>query len=384
MQVVSYIKNINEIDRFIECGVTELIVAPKELSRFGDLTYESIISIAEKLRAKNIRPILEWDLLMTQSDFDKKSELVRPLLAHFDVVRVYDVGACGYLLSNSKASIQLVLEIGNHNQRGIEGWIKLCGDRLDRLVLSLELDSEMLKRYTSIVDVPVEFYGLGRMPLSYTPRKLVTPVFGHLGESFEIIASSEESPHKGFPVLQNTHGTFTFYMLDHGPIDHFGEMSEMGIDFLRIDLRHLPDLTLLKDACALVANFSSELCDSFKERYPRRLFKGFYNKNKSDSVFKKLKNERLSRTEEGYLGEVIDVAKKRYMGLIVRSNLIVTIGVVLRFRTPEGKEKKITITHLFDSSYNPIDSAVQGQLFYLPHLGGISTRTAVFVCDSTH
>ncbi len=379
MQVVSYIKSAEELSSFVDAGVSELIVAPKEFSRFGHLSIEQALALSERIKESGIRTVLEWDILMTQDVFEEKSKAVLPLLSSFDAVRVYDVGALNFVIENSETNVQLVLEIGNHNLKSIDGWIKLCGDRIDRLVLSLELDSSMLKEYAAKLDVPLEFYGLGRMPLSYTPRKLVSPIFGDKGESFEVIASSEESPHRDFPVLQNSHGTFAFYMKDHGPIEHFGELKSFGIDYLRVDLRHLPDLSLLSDVVKLAGEFSDELCSSIKERYPRQLFKGFYNKNKSDSVFKKLKNERLSRVEDGYLGEVIDVAKKRYMGILIRSDIEVRPGMDLIFKTPEGKTKELSLKAIFDSKYDPIESASKGRLFYLPHLGGISTRTAVFI-----
>lgn len=383
MKVVTYVESLNELDFIFSSGVREVIISPRPLSRFGKVTLADTPSLAQECRARGIKAVLEWDILMTQKVFEHKKKDVNSLLRYFDIVRVYDVGALNFLMSKCECMIQLILEHGNHNLRSIQGWATEIGKRLDRIVLSYELDKNSIARYLSELSVPLEFYGIGPMPLSYTPRKLLGPLFNHGNDDVFVYASSEESPHKDMPVYQNEHGTFIFYMKDHSVLQHFDELSEMGLDVIRVHLTKREDKELLPQIVGLANCFNENLCDNIMKLYSKITFRGFYNKNSSTKIFHKLKNEFISKhydyCQSGYVGEVIDVQKKKYMGIMIKTDEIVTKGALLIFRTPEGKEKRLEVHELFDSSYSPIDVAQKGRLAYMAHLGGVSTRTAVFL-----
>ncbi len=47
----------------------------------------------------------------------------------------------------------------------------------------------------------------------------------------------------------------------------------------------------------------------FKATYPHDTIKGFYKVNKSDALFKKLKNGRIQRKDDDYVGEVLEIKK---------------------------------------------------------------------------
>ena len=89
-------------------------------------------------------------------------------LDHFDAIRVQDPGALEYLLEKTNIKIQLVLENGNHNLLGIQTWVDYVVDRLDRVVLSIELPKDKLREYVQKLNVDIEFYILGQILIFYT------------------------------------------------------------------------------------------------------------------------------------------------------------------------------------------------------------------------
>lgn len=388
MKLVTFLQSSEQLVEFSKLNIQEVIIAPCLLSRFGTLSIDQCQLLAKDCGTYGIRPILLWDILMTQQQFAQALDSLLPLIAYFDCIRVYDPGAIHYLLAQHQHQLQVMLELGSHNLTSLVQWQKIVGTRLDRLIPSYEIDQENLTKYSQQLNCPIEVFGLGRLPLSYTARQLLAPHYPKPmnTEHFEVLASSEESSHANMPVLQNRHGTFTFYMKDFCLVDFIPYLQQIGINSFMVDLRFLPidqELTIIKTISQLLVHFSAEQFDHFKQLYSRPVFRGFFVRNKSDSVFSKLKNKDRDRNEGKVLAEVVDVAKGRYMGALVTHVDGIALGQQILVRTPEGKIKKTVIHSLFDSSYTAISFAVKGQLIYLPHLGGVSTKTLFFAQDNS-
>ena len=121
---------------------------------------------------------------------------------------------------------------------------------------------------------------------------------GNSGHWIEAAGQSEESPHKGFPLLENEHGTFMFLPIDHCLLDSLSELSELGVAHLRIDNRFMSE-GLFTRVMEHFNNPSEESFEMIKDASQARLIRGFYNTNKSDVLFKKLKNYRIQRKDKG-------------------------------------------------------------------------------------
>lgn len=99
-------------------------------------------------------------------------------------------------------------------------------------------------------------------------------------------------------VEQNDHGTFTFYGRDFSLVDFTKQLDTMGIRDFQVDLRHLDKqiqyciLSVISESLLDISSFDSE---KFRGIYPLPSFRGFFIRNKSDSVFSKLKNAKRSR-----------------------------------------------------------------------------------------
>ena len=88
-------------------------------------------------------------------------------------------------------------------------------------------------------------------------------------------------------------------------LEHLGELE--FLDAARVDLRFDSDFGLIEKVKQV---FDSQMSGKeFKEIYPFDVIKGFYKVNKSDVLFKKLKNSRIQRKDENYIGEVLEIKK---------------------------------------------------------------------------
>src|SRR5690606_21263107 len=84
-----------------------------------------------------------------------------------------------------------------------------------------------------------------------------------------------------------------------------------------------------------------------REVYSHQLIKGFYKVNKSNVLFKKLKNDRLAGRDENFLGVVLDYKKGRALAVHnLHSNRTLKVGDTLKLLNPEGREKSITLTSM--------------------------------------
>lgn len=385
MKIVSYIEDINDIELFKSSNVGDAIISGRNFSRLGRLSVDDSIKLATACREKGLRPILEFDILMTEDKFSEAVVYLTPeLVSSFDAIRVQDAGAYNYILENfSDIKIQLILEYRSHNITGIKKWIGLAGDRLDRIVLSIELSKYILSDYIKQLDVPVEFLGIGRILSQYTPRHLLRHQFGEYEGEMAVIADSEESPHKGFPIIENRHGTFTFNYRDYCVLDSVKDLKEMGLAYLRVDLRFEKDNYLLSKISELSRNYSSELFEEIKEKYSTPTIKSFFDSNKSDILFDKLKNKRIQRDDNGYLGDVVEVKKKSHIAIMLRSrSLNIKLGDKIVYITPEGKKRSSVVTSMTDVGNKKINEGQFGKIVIINHTGSISTRTAVYI-DNT-
>ncbi len=382
MNLVTYLQDESELPLLSQLKVREVLIAPSSFSRFGTIDQLRAVELAKAAKNAGIRSVLVWDLLMTEDHFFPIASNILALLSAFSAVRVYDPGAFYYLLENSSIPLQLLLELSGHNLASLKAWESFAQHRIEKIIPSYEIDQETLATFCQQLTTPIEVFGLGRLPLSYTPRKLLSPLF-QKNEIYplSVKAQTKEVSQPDLTVEQNDHGTFTFYGRDFSLVDFTKQLDTMGVRDFQVDLRHLDkqvQCCILSEMSESLLDISSFDSEKFRGLYPFPSFRGFFIRNKSDSVFSKLKNAKRSRQYGVVLAEVVDVLKGRYMGAMVRHFDGLKIGQQVMVRTPEGKEKILTLHQLFDAAYHPIEMAPKDHLVYLPHLGGVSVKTLLF------
>jgi putative protease len=383
MKIVSYAQNFHQAQQLKDQGVSEVIIGSQQLSRFSTLSCEQTNELLKQCKSLGMKCVLDWDVLMTQNDFDTKTKALAGLDASLiDSIRVQDPGALNYILEQTSFNIQFLSISGNHNLEGLLAWRDIIGERLQRMVLSIEIPKQDLIHYQKELNCDVEFLVFGRILLFYTPRNLLSsmlpedddqrarPMLSALGES-------EESPHKGFPLIENSHGTFMFHIKNHCLLN---DIKDIKNDITwNLDLRFDDDFEYFSQMIAVI-NDELEF-NKFKEVYPRDFIKGFFNINKSDVLFKKLKNTRLQREDESYIGEVLEIRKSEYMIIKTYNNFEPEQGAKIQFVTPEGKKMIAPLIFLKDSSLKECKKIPKGNLMAMNYMSGVWVKSKAYIVN---
>lgn len=396
MNCITYIESDSELKQLLalpalSIDFTEIIIGSTELSRYCKTTLEEMLDILNQAKKAGLSVVLEWDALNVEEKFREATKIIERLPLHdFKAIRVQDPGAVEFVKTHFPwLKIQLILENGNHNLIGLKEWSSYLGSQCERLVLSNELSREKLSAYARELSVPLEVLTFGRILLFYTPRKLLSPLevnIALLSNKFiEAFGSSEESPHSGFPLIENRHGTFMFNVKDLYLLDHLYELEEMGISHARIDLRF--DDLFNTEIESLLKLFKGEVPESeltLKKNSIRPMIKGFYNINKTDVLFTKLKNKRTQRQDQNYIGEIVDVERDVQLALMIKTTGLDRNALLsLKFITPEGKEKIVQLSWVKSSLGIEIETAEKNDLVLIPFTSGVSVKTQVYLNAKT-
>jgi putative protease len=394
-KLITYIENFSELEKLIvlksqslETPV-EIIVGTLELTRYTKTSIEEMLALTQLAKKNNIEVVLEWDALNQEEKFLISCSVIDRLPLHeFKAIRVQDPGAVEYIKHKYPwLKIQLILENGNHNLIGLTKWSDYLAEQCDRLVLSNELSREMLREYAKALTVPLEVLVFGRILLFYSPRKLLSPLEKQTIESRSIEASgsSEESPHSVFPLIENGHGTFMFNVKDLYLLDHLDEIREMGIEYQRVDLRFDESYTRYSES--IFNLFQGQLAESdlpIRKMHPRPLIKGFYNINKTDVLFTKLKNKRIQRLDQNYIGEIVDVERDQQLALLIKTDGFEVDSLQeIKMITPEGKVKTVQLSWMKSSLGESKSFAQKNDLVLIPYTRGITVKTQVYLNPKT-
>ncbi|MGE3610181.1 MAG: peptidase U32 family protein [Bacteriovoracaceae bacterium] len=381
MKMTTYAQSLHDLSVLKEAGLDEVILAHESLSRFGKLSTPEILKLVARAKELHLQVYLEWDILMTQNVFESALPVVLELLPSIDGIRVQDPGALHWVIENLDTKIHFIAENGNHNITALETWISLSKGKLERIVLSLELSKSTIEDYVKRLSVPCELLGFGRILLFYTPRALLSPLAPEkIAQNSELVAlgESEESPHKGFPIVENRHGTFMFHIKEFCLIEFAQELKEFGLKYLRVDLRWT-DFSYLLRLSQLIQVFNSEEFDHFKQEYPQDLMRGFYLVNKTDVLFPKLKNGRLQKREGNYLGEVMEAEKGSHLAIMVKNSRGIKKSDKLSILHPEGKTFEVSIHSLKNSALEEVEEIPQNKLAVIQFVGGVWVKSQVFL-----
>ncbi len=379
MKLTTYAKSLHELNILKDQGYSEVILEPKSLARFGKLSNEEFTVLASRAKELGLRVLLEWDVLMTEDVFQSKMNDVKSLYPLADALRVQDPGALHWAVENTDKPLQFIAENGNHNLKALEGWIELANGRMERIILSIELAKATIEEYVKALAVPCELLGLGRILLFYTPRPLLSALVPDkiaVNEEFAAIGESEESPHKGFPLVENQHGTFMFHIKEFCLIEYSHELKAMGLSYFRIDQRW--ETPFLTDITSLITDFKVSAFELFKENYHQDLMRGFYLVNKTDVLFPKLKNSRLQKREGDYVGEVLEVEKGSHLAIMIKNPKGLKESDLIKILHPKGGIFESKIYSLKNLDMEEVLHVPAGKIALIQFVGGVWPKSQVF------
>jgi len=356
MKTVLVLTREDVIKDLLKKEIEEVIFAVEGYSRFPLFSKEEAITLAKDCHQEGIHPFLEWDILMTESIFDKTVfEMSLDFLNLFSAIRVQDLGALHFLKKNyPQKKVQLILEHGNHNFESLLAFSQVH-PLLERMILSPQIPGALLKQYAEKLPCPIEILLKGPVLLSYTPRHLLS----RLGEN-DVKMTCLEGQAFTLHALEKKAGTLIYHDRLFSLEKRKDELREWKNCFFRIDQRLTNQEAILTE--------------------------GFFEKNDSSDVFVHLKNAVIERRDGDYLGEVIDVVKDHFIGIsLAHPSRSLKVGDWITFQTPEGRIKEQQVTSLFNFLHEDIFEGKNGDIVFTPHRGVVSVRSsAYFKKDENH
>ncbi len=380
MKLTSYARSLHELNILKDQGFEEVILEPKSLSRFGKLSDDEMESFSKRARELNLRVLLEWDILMTEDVFTAKLPVIQKLSKFADALRVQDPGALNWAIEHTDLPVQFIAENGNHNLKALAGWVELSKGKLERIILSIELSRSAIEEYVTKLNVPCELLGFGRILLFYTPRPLLSALVPEKvaqNEEIAALGESEESPHKGFPIVENQHGTFMFHIKEFCLVDYAKELNDLGLSYFRIDQRW-ENPSRIVEVATLAKNFTPEAFESLKEIYSQDLMRGFYLVNKTDVLFPKLKNSRLQGRDANYIGEVLEAEKSSHLAIMIKNPKGLCVSDQLKILHPKGEIFEAKIYSLRNLALEEVTHVPQGEVALIQFVGGVWVKSQVF------
>ncbi len=387
----------------------EVILHSKGFSRIGKMELAACQESAELLNRAGVACFFQWDILMVETTFLATCALFKTIdFTYFSGIRVQDPGALYFLKEeNCAQDIHFITDQGNHNTLGLKSWVDYWPAGIKRLVISPEIPSDAILELHRELNIDLEVLGAGSILLFYTPRHLVSPLYGEEGEGQGelqgewkedsgqslVWGTSEESPHKGFPIVENQHGTFMYNtkeVLIFDEAEAFRALEKTQRVVFRVDYLLEPlskdGLTQFFFLINQILNDESENSRSGKQDW--KLFaqeqrslgvtKGFFRTNKTDVLFKKLKSSRLQDELTDLIGEVVDVKKKKHIGIRLSScDTPLKRGEEIELTSPDGNIKRVTVSSMKNADGVELTEGLRDRIIFIPHVGGISVKTQV-------
>ena len=375
---ITYFPSLHQFSTLVRSSIQEVIIEPKILSRFGTLSFQETLEALEKCKENQLIPYLQWDILANERMIQQGAEFLESLPKEYiEGIRVEDRGIAQFIKEHySQTKILLITETGNHNLSALQAWEAYFGNQLKRFILSTELPFSTIGNYCSQLQTPCEILGLGKILLFYSPRHLLSPVVEKRNSTdfFSAYAINEE--HQPLYTIENQHGTFVFHHSDLFLLDLLPELSKIGLQYLRLDLRSQNTFSLLEEISFLFQRFDQESALQIKEDWPQKTIRGFYKFNRTNLPLKRLTNRHLQNRNEFFIGQVIESQKGEYIVLMTKK--IFHLEDELLLITPDGKETSIVVRQIQNTRRENVQSANPPGIWILPYVKHSMTKTFVY------
>lgn len=337
----------------------EVLIEPAFCAREGKLSIQEVTELNLFARSLELKTVLVWDILMTETVFQKVIlDLQKLDLANFSAIRFQCVGAGEWLKNNyPEIKLQFIAETGNNNLPAITTWVNYFGKKLERIVLSLQLPEEKIIEYIKKLPIQCEILGVGKILLFYSPRSLLAPNFSNQSDDentwIEVESLSDESHNRAYPTIESNHGTFMYLDKDQFILDKLDELEKAGIHIIRLDLRHLSEKPNSAIGINNLINKIIEKDPDLKQNWPRKTLAPFFKSNKTTKQFKRLKTKTRVLRDDNCFAEVVSIEKPQIIALFTLKefslfdefNIALTSGEILECTLSDFKDldgKKIT------------------------------------------
>jgi putative protease len=375
--------NQEQIHQWYDQGYRQFVIGLKEFSRLGEWESDQIEPLFKKYSLATFH--FEWDTLAHEDKLNKQLDLFFKLWSTlpWGSIRCLDTGVV-HALRESTFPITALLEAGFHNQEAMFEFTSR-EKKITTVQLSRELPKNQCVLYSNVLaslNLSVELPLFTALLLFYSPRSLLTPIVGLGKESIQTIASSEESPHKGFILRENRHGTFMFHPKFYSLLTQMSELMNLSVTWF-IDLRPVA-FSECRDFSAQLAQWlatsraESEL-DILMESFPHESMRGFHHINKSDIIFTKLKNHHRAHDQYRYVGEVMDFSSSKGLLVQLSGGVQLKLGQKLWLQSPQGAQLEIELSRLTNLNQQSCHDSGNDTLIFINYVKQIPSKSAVFL-----
>jgi len=381
MKFNTYLDNKKTLKLIHDTSIREVILEHKTLSRMGRLDSNSMLSLTEAALESGLSPVLQWDTLCTENNFENCIKLLDDLpISKFAAIRVQDIGAAEWVRNElPEIPLHFIVETGNHNLTGLLRWHEYFGQQLQRFTLSSELPISTLNNYCRSLSVPCEILAVGRILLFYTPRKLLgNDEYSKNSFDFkEKILVPSDQPQRQFPTLENQHGTFMYHHKDLFLLDFIPELQNINLKVLRLDFRNVEIKSdWLKKIDGLLGSFDKQTVTSLKSKWPSKITRGFFRANRTELAIDRIKNPHRKDHGEALVGCVVEAVKEQHLIMLTRKSF--QSGKSLLGITPEGRECIISTESIHTTDGKPVSEIESGNLYQVPHVKYVTAETLVY------
>lgn len=376
MKFNTFVASIEDIQM---CAATpsleEVLIEPREFGREGRISAEYALELARYATECGLKPVLVWDILMTQGEFKVKCDHIGALdLTNFDAIRTQCPGAAAWVREHlPRKNLQFVVENSNHNLPGLKRWVRDLAPQ--RLVLSTQLPEEKLIACCRELSTQCEILGAGKILLFYSKRHLLQSNFSsgeELADARWLYADSmsEESASRPFPTIENEHGTFMYLNKDHFILDKLGDLDAAGMHTVRIDMRDLKEeghsAIGVKELCEKVLANDSAL----EKRWPRPTSAPFFKRNRTDKQFARMKPQTRLLRDKSCLAEVVSVERGEAIAIFVLQDFSPE-DAKFTFISHDGDAVHTSIESFVDLSGSHVEVCQAQSLVICPWIKGI-------------
>lgn len=380
-------KTLEDFHFLVECGAKRLVIGGKDFSRWGEFELHEIKYAINEAKKLSLSIELECDVLPTQMQMTNLKNSINELSLSTDdcIFRICDLGVMDWIYSKGFKFVP-ILEAGFHNLKAISIIRENYEDAITHYVLSKEIPFEVQKNYVKQhLFKNVEFSLVSPLQLLYTPRKLLENFSLKQTTSYrQTFASSEESVHKGFIVRENLWGTILFHPKHFSVMSRWESIENFDASDLLIDLRLIEDTSLRMQILQYCFKFlngtiSLQNCEELLQKeLPYPLFRGFFDTNKTDVLFSKLKNPHNKHDKYQKIGDVLDMVKGKYLVVKINEGQQLKIKDRILIQSPLGKQSEVDLTILADISGRVIDVAFPNSIVCINYSKNFPSQSTIF------
>lgn len=410
-QTLCFPKDMPELLHNFALGVREFVIGHQDFSRLGSWNDAKFCELANLTHRSEIKLYFEWDILQSESQYDVNWARFKALpFQNFDAVRVLDLGVLDFLVERSFYFFHVLLEAGFHNEVAVTALLSLYGPRIKRMILSKELPLAVIGNYVKKWPLlEIEILLCTPILLFYSPRSLLQPIMKDqawvTSEKMELqaLAASQESPHRGFMIRENQHGTFMYHPKYLFLLDKLKLLLALDHPDLifAIDLRMMEDANLRSLIMQKIATFMIEvgsnflsstqielkeevalnLCQEIITLFPMEVMRAFFERNKTDVLFTKLKNQHLLPDDDRHIfvGDILDRAPGKFLVLQIKGKNILKIGDHILLKSPLGKKVELSLTQLENLQGQSMTAAHPGDLVRINFVKNMVAQSTVFI-----